>query len=81
MNTFLNRFFNEKNLDARVYEVTSANGTTNHIPSEIVIEAVKATRGQEAKQIESIIRKIDIHNGDVHHFLNHLAGAMAIDQS
>ena len=30
------------------------------------------------KKIGDIIRKIDFHNGDVYHFLTHLAGALVI---
>ena len=77
--TFFETFFSEKDLTDEVYTVTSANGTPNIIPSSVVIEAVKRTRGEEAKKIETILRKIDFLNGNVHHFLQHLAQAMALD--
>ena len=76
---FFETFFSEKDLTDEVYTVTSENGTPNIIPSSVVIEAVKRTRGEEAKKIETILRKIDFLNGDVHHFLRHLAQAMALD--
>ena len=76
---FFETFFSEKNLTDEVYTVTSENGTPNINPSSVVIEAVKRTRGEEAKKIETILRKIDFLNGNVHHFLQHLAQAMALD--
>ena len=79
MNTFFNRYFNEKDLDNQVYEITTANGTMNLIETDMVIAKIKTTQGEEAKKIEAIIRKIDCLNGDIHHFLRHLAQAMAID--
>ena len=76
---FFETFFSEKDLTDEVYTVTSENGPPNIIPSSVVIEAVKRTRGEEAKKIETILRKIDFLNGNVHHFLQHLAKAMALD--
>ena len=79
MNTFFNRYFNEKDLDNQVYEITTPNGTMNLIETDMVIAKIKTTQGEEAKKIEAIIRQIDYLNGDIHHFLRHLAQAMAID--
>ena len=79
MNTFFNRYFNEKDLDNQVYEIITPNGTMNLIETDMVIAKIKTTQGEEAKKIEAIIRKIDCLNGDIHHFLRHLAQAMAID--
>ena len=78
MNTFFNRYFNEKDLDNQVYEITTPNGTMNLIETDMVIAKIKTTQGEEAKKIEAIIRQIDCLNGDLHHFLKHLAQAMAI---
>ena len=76
---FFETFFLEKNLTDEVYTVISNNGTPNIIPSTVVIEAVKSTKGEEAKKIETILRKIDFLNGDVHDFLKHLAQGLALD--
>jgi hypothetical protein len=76
--TYLTRFFAEKDLSERTYEVASSDGTPNFIPSTIVIEAIFSSPLAEQKKIGDVIRKIDFANGDVHHFLNHLAGALAI---
>jgi len=77
--TFFETFFSEKDLTDEVYTVTSANGTPNIIPSSVVIEAVKRTKGEEAQKIEAILRKIDLANGNIHHLLKHLAQALAAD--
>ena len=77
--TYLARFFEEKDLDQQVYELEAPGGTLNIIESQAVIERVLMTRGEEADAIANIIRKIDFMNGDVHHFLRHLAGSMVRD--
>lgn len=81
MNTFFQTYFDEKQLDDQVYEVESTGnsifGTTHLIPTAAVIDRIKCTRGKEAKAIEMTIRKIDCLNGDLHHYLKHLAQAMA----
>ena len=55
MNTFFNRYFNEKDLDNQVYEITTPNGTMNLIETDMVIAKIKTTQGEEAKKIEAII--------------------------
>lgn len=80
MNDFITTYFKEADVNReRTYEVESENGTPNFIKAGNVIDLIKQTEGGERKEIESIIRKIDFHNGDIHHFLNHLAESMAID--
>ena len=79
MNTFFNRFFDEKNLENRIYEVAAPQGTMNFIETDMVIAKIKTTQGEEAQKIETVLRTIDFTNGNVHHFLNHIAQAMAVD--
>jgi hypothetical protein len=80
MNDFITTYFKEADVDTtRTYTVESENGTVNYIQASNVIEQIKQTRGQERKRIERIIRKIDFKNGDIHHFLKHLASAMAMN--
>ena len=74
MDTFFNRFFDEKNLENRIYEVAAPQGTMNFIETDMVIAKIKTTQGEEAQKIET-----DFANGNVHHFLNHIAQAMAVD--
>lgn len=75
--TYLRRFFAEKALDERIYDVTAPDGTAHMIPTGCVIEAIHAAPAREQDQIAGALRQIDFRNGDVHHFLNHLAGALA----
>tara|TARA_R100000808_G_scaffold502_1_gene2538 strand:+ start:1120 stop:1365 length:246 start_codon:yes stop_codon:yes gene_type:complete len=77
--TFFETFFAEKNLSEKTYTVTSAKGTANIIPSTTVIDAIKRTKGDEAKQIENILRQLDFANGNIHHFLQHIAQGLAVD--
>ena len=74
---WLDTFIDEKGIDTdRTFEVDGPSGV-NFIPVACVIEAIKQTVGVEQNQIKSTIVKIDFMNGDVYHFFNHLAGAMA----
>lgn len=73
---YLKTFFEEKDLPYEQWEITSDEGTWNLISNEVVIEHTLLTEGEERNQIENVIRKIDFLNGDVNHFLRHLAGAL-----
>ena len=75
-NDYLTTFFEEKDLPTVSWEITSKDGTWNHISNEVVIEHVLATQGDERRKIENVIRKIDFQNGDVNHFLRFLAGVL-----
>lgn len=77
VNSFLLTFFREKNLTEQIYEVVSPDGTWHLIPSTVVIDSIHSAGEVEQKQIAAVLRKIDFANGDVHHFLKHLAGALA----
>ncbi len=77
MSNFFNTFFSEKALAPRVFDVTDSKGLSHSIPSEVVIEAIHGTRGDERRKIESTLRRIDFANGDVNHFLAHLARGLA----
>lgn len=75
--SYLKTFFAEKNLDPFVVTVETSDGTTHIIESEVVIEAIHGTVGDERKAIENMIRRIDFANGDVNDFLRHLARGLA----
>ena len=79
MNNFFTTFFNEKNLDFQYYTVNSLNGTPNIIPSTVVIDAIKNTQGEEAAKIKDMLIKIDLFNGNIHNYLQHLAQALTKD--
>jgi len=75
--SFLNLFFAEKDIEEKVFIKEDSEGMTHIIPNECVIEALAQTEGSEREGIEDILRRIDFGNGDVNHFLEHLAGALA----
>jgi hypothetical protein len=76
--TWIDTFISEKGLDTeRTFTVDGPSGE-NIIPLGCVVEAIKTTSKREQDQIKTTIVKIDFMNGDVCHFFNHLAKALAI---
>jgi len=73
---YLTTFFNEKNLPLENWELDDNDGVTHWISNEVVIEHIHAAPRSEQEQIANVIRKIDFANGNVNHFLKHLAGAL-----
>ena len=69
-------FFEEKDLDIQCYEI-EVDGWTHIITTDVVIEKILSTKGDERAQISNILLQLDICNGDIHHFLRHLAKAIA----
>ena len=74
--TYLKTFFEEKNLPYAEFEIETADNV-HFISNEIVIEHIMIAPAHEQEGIANIIRQIDFKNGDVNHFLKHLAGAIA----
>lgn len=72
-NSYLYKFFLEKDIPEKTFEVKSPRGVSHTIPNEVVIEHIALTRGRERAQIENIIEQIDLKNGDINHFFEHLA--------
>lgn len=73
---YLKTFFDEKNLPLQNWELEDNTGMTHWISNEVVIEHIHAAPRSEQTQIANMIRRIDFANGDVNHFLKHLAGAL-----
>ena len=70
---YLTAFFDEKEIPFQDWTIKAEDGTPHFISNEVVIEHIKITSEKEKSQIVSILRQIDFRNGDVNHFLNHLA--------
>jgi tRNA pseudouridine-54 N-methylase len=71
-------FFSEKDFEIRTYEVTSpTTGDSHVITTDVVIEAILRSQGQERQQVTGILQQLDFRNGDFHHFFKHLATALA----
>ena len=74
----LSTFFAEKDFEIQTYEVTSpTTGDSHIITTDVVIERILSTNGQERQQITGILQQLDFRNSDFHHFFRHLATALA----
>ena len=70
----LSTFFAEKDFTIQTYEVTSpTTGDSHIITTDVVIERILNTQGQERQQVTGILQQLDFRNGDFHHFFKHLA--------
>lgn len=70
---YLDDFFNEKDIEPRTFEVKH-DGTVHLVDNAFLIEVIcQSTPRTEQEQIAGILRQIDFKNGDVNHFLAHLA--------
>lgn len=74
--TYLQTFFEEKEIRFEAWEIET-NEETHFIDTDVVIEAIQQAPEQEQAFIADTLRKIDFHNGNVNHYLHHLAQCMA----
>lgn len=76
-NSYLRKFFAEKELDDRTFTVTAEDGTHHIMSNAVVVEAIAATSGEERRKIEATLREIDRRNGSVEDYLEHLGRGLA----
>ncbi len=75
---WLDTLIEEKELNTdHTFEVEGASGP-NLIPLAVVIEHIKIATKREQAQIKNTLVRIDLVNGDVMRFFNHLARIIAI---
>ena len=61
----LSTFFAEKDFTIQTYEVTSPiTGDSHIITTDVVIDRILSTKGQERQQITGILQQLDFRNGD-----------------
>lgn len=77
-NGWLDTFISEKGIDTEQYIEVEGPGGTNHMPVQTVLDAMKSATDAEKRKIKHTFVAIDIRNGDVLHFIKHLAQAIAI---
>lgn len=71
---YLRDFFAEKDIPEKIFEKIGSDGTPHMIPNAVVVEHFNVLEDESIlRHIEDTLRKIDFHNGDVNHFLEHLA--------
>lgn len=73
---YLKTFFEEKELPSASWDIVALDGTCHMIDTEVVIEHIWTCNDREMTEVANVIRKIDFANGDVNHFLKHLAHAI-----
>jgi len=77
MKTYINNLLNEKKIDREMnIEVNGPSGL-NIMPLQMVVDAIIKAPKHEQKGIRNTLVKIDFLNGDVMHFIKHLAQALA----
>jgi len=69
---YIKNFFEEKEIPYQEWQIEH-NNNIHFIDNEKVIEIIKSAPTNEQKEIADILRKIDFQNGNVNHFLRHLA--------
>lgn len=75
---WLDTFLAEKGVDyEETLEVEGPKWGTNWMPIRVVVAAMKVAPKHEQDAIKKTFVKIDFMNGDVRHFIKHLAKAIA----
>jgi len=75
--TWLNALISEKNINIEQTLQVEGESGTNWIPVECVLDAIKSASKAEQQGIKKTMVAIDFRNGDVLHFIKHLAQAIA----
>lgn len=76
-NKWLDTFLSEKNIDLEdSFELNSEDGSFNLFTYQVIVDFMKVTSKQEQKAIKDMLVMIDFKNGDVKHYLRHLAKAL-----
>lgn len=77
-NNWIDRFIDEKGIDLDETMTVDGPSGPNLIPVSCVVQGMKRAPRTEQSQIRDVIVAIDFKNGDVLHFIRHLAKAIAI---
>lgn len=79
-NDWIDTLISEKGIDLDQIMTIPSDGIfgDNMIPVQVVIDAIKSTSKQEQKAIKKTLVMIDFKNGDILHYIKHLAQAIAI---
>lgn len=71
----LNKFFEEKQIPFTSWEI-EYNGQTHFIDSDVVIEAILASQGNERNKIAGTLFSLDFKNASIVDYLRFLAECM-----
>ena len=76
MNEWLDILIEEKGIDLEETFSIETDKQTHIFDYGYIVQAIKNTSIQEQKAIKEMLVKIDFVNGDVKHYLRHLAQAL-----
>lgn len=74
---WLDTFLDEKGIDRELMLQVEGDWGMNLIPVEVVVEHMKIAPEYEKEMLKQMLVKIDFGDGDVYHYLMHLAQAIA----
>lgn len=72
MNSFFRRMADEKGILVNSFEI-EVDGVLHMMNVEQIIQLIEQAPEHEQKKIKDIFSKIDFMNGDLMHFIKHLA--------
>jgi hypothetical protein len=76
---YIEVFLSEKGIESEeLMEVEGPSGRLNMIPVGCLVEAMKSAPAHEQAGIKKMLVLIDFKNGNVRHYLKHLAQAIAL---
>jgi len=78
MKKYLVALFEEKNISLETSIEAQGESGTNFMTLQTVVDAIVIVPKHEQRKIKDILVQIDFKNGDVLHFMKHLANALAI---
>jgi len=78
MKKYLETLFEEKNISLETSIEAQGESGTNFMTLQTVVDAIVIAPKHEQRKIKDILVQIDFKNGDVLHFMKHLANALAI---
>lgn len=78
MRKYLETLLEEKNINLETSLEVRGQSGINFMSIENVVDAIVAAPRSEQTKIKNILVQIDFKNGDVLHFIKHLAKALAI---
>lgn len=70
---FHRRMIEEKGLDTETMQVQHTNGEIHMVEMGALLEVIDLTSPDDRVNIHGIMSRIDFLNGDLMHFMNHLA--------
>lgn len=77
MKNWIETLIEEKGLNINTTMEIEGQSGLNIIPLGVVVEHILIAPLSQQKQIKNTLVKIDFHNGDIMHFFNYLAKAIA----